>query len=219
MAFMRASLFLLVLCFQEPGYVSSAAAQNTGSEVAYVESVSGRALAMVRGKPTLLDSLDLIDERTRIDLLASSELRLCHYRSQRIFTLKGPVRASVTDAGVTAETGNAIGASAETCVRPAMSNFQGGIIARTTGVPATKVALQPTIKIINRSQNGISNIALWDSAQRTIVATFERNAARPTLDEGHSYLLVVGRNDGSELKMMLQANRSSDARPLILTVR
>jgi hypothetical protein len=216
---MRASLFLLVLCFQEAGYVSSATAQNTGSEVAYVESVSGRALALVQGKPTLLDSLDLIDERTRLDLLAGSELRLCHYRTQRIFTLSGPLRASVTDAGVTGENGKGIGASAETCVRPTMSNFQGGIIARTTGIPTTKVALQPAIKIVDRSQNGIRNIALWDSAQRTIVATFERNAARPTLEEGRSYLLVVGRNDGSELKMILQATRSKDARPLILTVR
>ncbi len=100
-----------------------------------------------------------------------------------------------------------------------MSNFQGGIIARTTGIPSTKVALQPAIKIVDRSQNGIRNIALWDSAQRTIVASFEKNTARPTLDDGRSYLLVVGRNDGSELKMMLQATRSNNTRPLILTIR
>ena len=135
MALMRASLFLFVLCVQGTGYVSPAAAQNTAGEVAYVESVNGRALAMVQGKPTLLDSLDVIDEKTRIDLLAGSELRLCHYRTQRIFTLTGPLRASVTDAGVAGEKGNAIAPSAETCVRPVMSNFQGGIIARTTGIP------------------------------------------------------------------------------------
>jgi hypothetical protein len=216
---MRAALFLWVLCVQGTGYVSPAAAQNTAGEVAYVESVNGRALAMVQGKPTLLDSLDVIDEKTRIDLLASSELRLCHYRTQRIFTLTGPLRASVTDAGVAGEKGNAIAPSAETCVRPVMSNFQGGIIARTTGIPSTKVALQPAIKIVDRSQNGIRNIALWDSAQRTIVASFEKNTARPTLDDGRSYLLVVGRNDGSELKMMLQATRSNNTRPLILTIR
>lgn len=218
-AIRRASLVLLVLCCQDTGYIAPAAAQGPANEAAYVESVNGRALAMVKGKPTLLDSLDVIDEKTRVDLLPGSELRLCHYRSQRIYALKGPLRASVTDAGVTGETGGAIAATAESCVRPVVSSFQGGIIARTTSVPTTKVSLQPAIKIVDRSANGIRNIALWDSTQRTLVASFERNTARPTLDEGRSYLLVVGQSDGTELKMMLQASKSSNARPLILTVR
>lgn len=219
MAIMRASLLLSILCLPGVGSIPFATAQTAGGEVAYVESVTGRALAMVRGKPVLLDSLDLIDERTRLDLMASSELRLCHYRTQRIFTLRGPLRASVTEAGVTAEPGAAIAPQPETCVRPTLSAFQGGIIARTTGTAATKVGLQPTIKIINRSQSGIRNIALWDGSQRTIVASFERNTARPALDDRQFYLLVIGRNDGSELKMMLQATASMDTRPFILIVR
>jgi hypothetical protein len=49
--------------------------------------------------------------------------------------------------------------------------------------------------------------------------TFDRTAARPILDEGQSYLLVVERNDGSEVRVMLQPSASTQADPLILVVR
>lgn len=216
MAIFRASPVLLVIGLQA---VSVAPTAAQGSDVAYVESVSGRVLAMVAGKPTLLDTLDMIDERTRIDLLANSELRLCHHRLQRMVTLRGPLRASVTATGVTGENGREIAASAETCVRPTVSNIQGGFIARTAGMTPTKVALRPTIKIVNRTANGIRTVVLWDGAQQRIIASFERNAARPILAEGQNYLLVVARNDGSELKMLLQATPQAEPRPLILVVR
>ena len=218
LANMKATLVLLI-GLQAAAGILPCAAQSAANDVAYVESVSGRVLAMVQGKPTLLDTLDMIDERTRLDLLANSELRLCHYRLQRILTLKGPLRASVTATGVTAENGKELSASTETCVRPAISNIQGGFIARTTAVTPTKVALRPTIKVVNRTTNGIRNIVLWDSGQRTIVASFERDAARPTLNEGQSYVLVVGRNDGTEFKLTLQATPQVEARTLIVIVR
>ena len=202
--------------------IAPAAAQGAGAavgnEVAYVESVNGRVLAMIAGKPTLLDTLDMIDERTRVDPLANSELRICHYRRQRIVAIRGPMRVSVTSSGVTADGGKEIEASGEPCVKPAVSNFQGGFLARTTGVASTKVALRPTIKIVNKTANGIQNISLWDGAQQRVVAAFERNSARPVLSEGQSYLLVVRRNDGSELKMMLQASPLVEQRTLILNV-
>jgi hypothetical protein len=82
------------------------------------------------------------------------------------------------------------------------------------------VALRPTIKVVNKSTtNGIRDIALWDSGQQTIVASFERAAARPILNEGQSYVLVVGRNDGTEFKLILQATPQVEARTLIVIVR
>ena len=218
LANMKVSLVSLVVGLQAAVGILPCSAQSAGSDVAYVESVSGRVLAMVQGKPILLDTLDMIDERTRLDLLANSELRLCHYRMQRLLTLNGPLRALVTATGVTAD-GKELSAPTETCVRPTISNIQGGFIARTTAVTPTKVALRPAIKVVNRTTNGIRNIALWDSGQHRVVASFERNAARPTLNEGESYMLVVGRNDGSEFKMMLQATPQVEARTLIVIVR
>ena len=49
--------------------------------------------------------------------------------------------------------------------------------------------------------------------------TFDRKAARPLLDDGRSYLLVVERNDGSELKIVLQASAVTRADPLIVVIR
>ena len=88
-------------------------AQET--EVAYVEDVSGRVIATTQGKPTLLDALDLIGDRTRLDLQASSEARICHHVTQRLFELKGPLRAAVSREGVTVESGKA--APAGSCAR------------------------------------------------------------------------------------------------------
>jgi hypothetical protein len=83
----------------------------------------------------------------------------------------------------------------------------------------TKVGLRPSIKVVNRSTKPIRDIALWDGAQQRIVATFERGAAWPALDDGQSYLLVVGRHDGSQLKMKIVASPTADTVPLILVVR
>ena len=196
--------------------VTPAAAQEP--EVAFVESVTGRAVAMVQGKPALLDSLDTINEGTRVDLLAKSELRICHYQKQKIVNVAGPQKISVSQAGVTGDNGKEIVASGESCVRPTMSTFQGGFIARTAAVaPATRVALRPAIKIVNRTTNGIRSISLLDSQQK-VVATFVRNTARPVLDEGQSYSLVVQRSDGTEMRMDLVASATATS-PLILVIR
>jgi hypothetical protein len=54
---------------------------------------------------------------------------------------------------------------------------------------------------------------------QTLLATFERNAARPLLEDGKSYVLVVEQGDGSELKMTLQAVAGTRTGPLIVVVR
>jgi hypothetical protein len=195
-----------------------AAGAQDAAEVAYVEDVSGRVVAFANGKPTLLDALDIISDRTRLDLQANSELRLCHYQTLQLLTLKGPLRASISRDGVTAETGKPV-ASAGSCVAPVVSTFQGGLVSRGTGVKTLNVPLQPNIRVVNRGTQAIRRIALWDGDAKNVLLTFDRNGARPTLDEGRSYLLVVERGDGSEVRMMLQPSAVTKADPLILVVR
>ena len=122
-------------------------AQET--EVAYVEDVSGRVIATTQGKPTLLDALDLIGDRTRLDLQASSEARICHHVTQRLFELKGPLRAAVSREGVTVESGKA--APAGSCAAPVVSIFHGGVALRSAGVKTIEVPLRPGIKVVDHS--------------------------------------------------------------------
>jgi len=201
------------------GNPSLARAEMAAVDVAYVESLNGRAVAMIQGKPALLEALDIIDERTRLDVLANSELRICHYRNQSLLTLRGPLRVSVSASGVTAENGQEISGSGERCVKPTVSTFQGGFLARSAGTAPTRVALRPSIKVVNRGAKALRTIALWDGAQQQVVATFERGTAWPMLDEGRSYVLIVGRSDGSQLKMKLVASATAETAPLILVIR
>ena len=111
-----------------PAPESPSAAQAT--DVAYVEAVSGRVVAFAHGSPALVDALDVISDQTRLDLLANSELRVCHYRTQRFVTLKGPARVTISADGVTAGAGKAADASTETCAAPAVLKLQGGLLTR-----------------------------------------------------------------------------------------
>ena len=207
---------VLLLPAVDAGPAHAAGAQDA-AEVAYVEDVSGRVVAFANGKPTLLDALDIISDRTRLDLQANSELRLCHYQTLQLLTLKGPLRASISRDGVTAETGKPVASGS--CVAPVVSTFQGGLVSRGTGVKTLNVPLQPNIRVVNRGTQAIRRIALWDGDAKNVLLTFDRNGARPTLDEGRSYLLVVERGDGSEVRMMLQPSAVTKADPLILVVR
>jgi hypothetical protein len=202
--------------------ISHSEGQETASDVAYVETVTGNVVAAAQGKPVLLDVLDTIGDRTRLDLTANSELRLCHYQLRKLVSLKGPLRASVSASGVTIESGKAVAPSAESCAVPVVSTLQGGFVSRNisvSSVSATNVPLRPSIKVVNNGTKTIRQIGLWDSMRQTLLATFERNAARPLLEDGKSYLLVVEQGDGSELKMTLQAAAGTRTGPLIVVVR
>jgi hypothetical protein len=199
--------------------ISQSRAQDTAADVAYVEDVKGRVVALSRAAPVLIDALDIISERTRLDLQTDSQLRICHYRSHRVLTLRGPARASISAAGATLESGKAVEASPGTCTAPVVSNFQGGTVARGGLLKTTNVPLQPSIKIVNRGTVPISRIALLDSDQQTVVGTFERQASRPTFDDGRSYLLVVERSDGSELRMLLKGNAKTRPGPVFVVVQ
>ena len=111
-------------------------AQEALREVAFVEAVTGRGVALASGVPTLLGPLDVITDRTRVDLLASSELRICHYLTARFLTVRGPVRIMVSADGVSVEAGKAVDISRETCSLVQASRSQGGLVAR--GVPFKK---------------------------------------------------------------------------------
>src|SRR3954462_8507714 len=93
-----------------------AAAQEIAADVGYVEDVSGRVVAFSQGKPTLLDAVDVIRARPRLDLQANSELRLCHYPTSKLVTVKGPLRSSISHDGVMVENSKAVVAAAGSCV-------------------------------------------------------------------------------------------------------
>jgi hypothetical protein len=107
------------------------------TEVAYVSEVSGRVVAFVQGRPTLLDTLDVVADQTRLDLLANSDLRICHSRTNQVFVLRGPLTAMISQEGVAIDNGKRVVASTETCVAPTVSRSQGGLISRAV-LRATK---------------------------------------------------------------------------------
>jgi hypothetical protein len=109
---------------------SPSAAQEAASDAAYVEEVKGRVVALARGTPVLLSTLDVIADRTRIDLLADSELHICHHRMQRFLKLKGPSRVMVTAHGVTSDAGKSLDNSIESCAAPTVSKLSGGLVTR-----------------------------------------------------------------------------------------
>lgn len=122
----------------------SYAAQEAATEVAFVEDVSGRVVAFLEGRPTLLEALDIIKDRTQLDVLSTSELRICHYQTRQLLTLKGPLRASISRDIVTVDNGKAILASAGACAAPVVSNFQGGLLSRSPRFRVTPVKDVPS---------------------------------------------------------------------------
>ena len=105
-------------------------ATQEAAEVAFVEDMNGRVVAFLQGKPSLLEALDTIRDRTQLDLLVNSELRICHYQTRQVLTLKGPLRASISGDSVTVENGKAVLVFAGSCSKPVVSDFQGGLVAR-----------------------------------------------------------------------------------------
>jgi hypothetical protein len=114
-----------------PTYAARQALESA-VEVAFVEDVNGRVIAFSQGKPTLVEPLDIISDQTQIDLLANSELRVCHYQTNQLLTLKGPLRAYISRAKVTVDA-KAVVEFTGSCLGPQASKSQGGLVARTLG--------------------------------------------------------------------------------------
>ena len=113
------------------------AAQEAATEVAFVEDVSGRVVALLEGRPTLLEALDVIKDRTQLVLLSASELHICHYQTHQLLVLKGPLRASISREIVTVDNGKPVLSSVRECAAPVVSNFQGGLLSRSPGFRIT----------------------------------------------------------------------------------
>jgi len=217
----KAALFASTLCagFGAAVGISQTAAQTPASDVAYVEAVRGRVVAFAEGKPTLLDALDMVGDRTQLDLQANSELRICHYLTHRLLILRGPLRASVSASGVMAETGAAIRGPSETCVSPLVTTFQGGLVTRSPDVPAINVPLRTSIRVINRGTQTIRRVALWNTSRDAVLMNFNGNAAQSISQDGESRLLIIERGDGTELNLMLRAGAATETAPLIVIVQ
>jgi hypothetical protein len=126
----RAAVLVSTIAFAGIFGFSPSAAQEASADVGHVAAVSGRVVALVRGIPSLLDTADVISDRARLDVLANSELQVCHHRLQRFVTMSGPARVIVSAGGITVESGKAVIISKETCAAPQASNFQGGVVTR-----------------------------------------------------------------------------------------
>ena len=88
-----------------------------------------------------------------------------------------------------------------------------------SGLAIAKVPLRPNIKVVDRGTSPVRKITLWDDTNRPLTAKFARNMGRPTLEEDKSYLLIVERRGGDDLKMLLHASDTNQAGPLIVVVR
>jgi hypothetical protein len=98
-----------------------APALTQDTNVAFVEAVSGSVVVFAQGKPDLLAKSDIITDRAQLDLKANSELRICHYKANRLLTLRGPSRAFVSADSVTDESGRAVNGAVGTCAPPGVS--------------------------------------------------------------------------------------------------
>jgi hypothetical protein len=125
----RTALVLSILGLGATGSISPSVAQTAGAEIGYVAAMSGPAVVLA-ANPVLLDPLDVIRDRDQLDLPAGSELRFCHYPTEQLVTLKGPLRASVSTHGITAENGRPLDLAATPCLAPRISKRQGGLVAR-----------------------------------------------------------------------------------------
>jgi hypothetical protein len=125
----RTAMVLSVLGFGAAGSISPSVAQTAAAEIGYVAAMRGRVVVLA-ATPVVLDPLDVIRDRDQLDLPAGSELRFCHYPTERLVTLKGPLRASVSTHGITAENGRPLELPATSCVAPRVSKHQGGLVAR-----------------------------------------------------------------------------------------
>jgi hypothetical protein len=195
---------------------SVALAQVTANDVAYVVAVAGRAVASSRGATMELDVLDTIDNQTRLDLEPNTEVRICHYRALKILTLKGPLRALISDVGVTLENGNEIPVSGETCAKPVVSTVQGGAVFRNLNA-VTNVGLRPRIKIVNSGSQKIRKVIVRDELNEKILTSFKRNVGQPQLAEGRTYTLVVEFANGGRWEMKLRASAAVETGAVIIT--
>jgi hypothetical protein len=124
----KSAIVLVAMGWGSAAAVAEPAAQHT--EVAFVAAVTGSVVAFARGAPVLVDTLDTVRDRTRLDLQPNSELQICHFATRRLYNIKGPSVASVSAGGVTIEAGKPVDPSKIPCAAPVVSKRHGGLVAR-----------------------------------------------------------------------------------------
>jgi hypothetical protein len=212
----RAALGFFALGLGAAWSVSVALAQGTANDVAYVVAVAGRAVAFSQGATMELDVLDTINNQTRLDLEPNTEVRICYYRTFKILTLKGPLRALISDESVTLENGNEIPVSGETCAKPVVSTVQGGAVFRNLNA-VTNVGLRPRIKVVDSGSHKIRKVIVRDELNEKILTSFKRNVGQPQLAEGRAYSLVVEFANGGRWEMKLRASAAVETGAVIIT--
>ncbi len=211
----RAGATLLLACLSLSARLQNAQAEPSANYVAYVESVAGA----VDGAQGRLNILDPVADGARLYLKSSSsELRICHFATHQLKSLKGPMRALVSARGVTAETGAAV-TSAGACATPVISTIQGGVALRAIP-PVVEVSLRPRIKFINETGRPIRTATLRDIRTETVEELGPAEAvSEPQLCKNQTYLLSIKFADGSASQMKLYANPGADPAVVILRIR
>jgi len=125
-------------CILTGSVIAAGSCMAQEANVAHVLAVHGAVLANASGERARLEILDGIRERTRIELLANSELRICHYPTRTQFTLKGPLRAEVWADAVTAENASAVERSSAPCTAPGLASVPGGHLLRSVSAAAAR---------------------------------------------------------------------------------
>ncbi len=104
--------------------------QEAVLDVAFVEEVRGEVVAFSHGEEMLLEKFVILSDRTRLELRADSELRICHYGVNRVVTLSGPLQAFVSKDGVSSEHGQIGKQASARCTPPSKSKNTGGLMMR-----------------------------------------------------------------------------------------
>jgi hypothetical protein len=195
-------------------------AQSGVPEIAYVEAVTGRVVISAQGRESELELLDTISAGAQLSLEKGAQLRICHYGLHELIALKGPLKGSVSRGGILAENGQSIASSGRGCTEPVVSTVQGGIAFRSAGgPPSARVPLRPSIKLLNTGGLQIRRAGLWDSNRERQVAAFDKSIARPSLEDGAVYQLVIEFANGTERILSLRASVDSVATAVIIMIR
>ena len=120
----------IVKCVLIASVIAAGCCAAQEANVAHVLAIRGSVAANASGQRTRLEVLDGIRERTRIELTADSELRICLYSTRTQVTLKGPLRAEVWADGLTAENAGAVERSSTPCRAPGLASVPGGFMSR-----------------------------------------------------------------------------------------
>jgi hypothetical protein len=73
--------------------------------------------------------------------------------------------------------------------------------------------------LVDSGSPPVNSIALWDGAHRKLLLSFGHSRAQPSLDDGRSYILVIGRSDGSGFQVKLQATAANQSGPIIVLAK